>query len=206
VSAASAFVRDLLPRALATTKAAFAEELASTMVLIVTLPDESGALATGLLQAFGGPHAAMRPTRDALFFATRTRMAEAQAARAPGMTLTPPTLAARLARGSHAIAPLRRRLETGRPHSDRIAVGRARNNDVVLRDDSISKFHAWFESDDQGGLYLADARSKNGTQLNGQPLTGADMEQVGVGDELTFGSVSTLLSSVDLLWEALRLR
>lgn len=176
------------------------------MVLVVTLPDENGSLATGLLQAFGGPHAAMRPTRDALFFATRTRMAEAEAVRAPGASLTPSSLAARLGAGLHAIAPLRRRLETGRPHSDRIAVGRARNNDVVLRDDSISKFHAWFESDDQGGLYVADARSKNGTKLNGQPLTGADMEKIGIGDELIFGSVATILSSVDLLWEALRLR
>jgi len=52
---------------------------------------------------------------------------------------------------------------TGRSPFPRIVtVGRTKNNDIVLADISISKFHAFFKEED-GGLYLTDGESRNGT-------------------------------------------
>src|SRR5262249_35799649 len=50
-----------------------------------------------------------------------------------------------------------------------ITVGRTANNDVVVPDISVSKFHAFFRTVD-GVLTLADAGSKNGTEVGGQAL------------------------------------
>jgi hypothetical protein len=58
---------------------------------------------------------------------------------------------------------------TGRSPFPRIVtVGRTKNNDIVLADISISKFHAFFK-EEGGGLYLADGESRNGTFVDGQP-------------------------------------
>jgi hypothetical protein len=57
---------------------------------------------------------------------------------------------------------------TGRSPFPRIVtVGRTKNNDVVLADVSISKFHAFFK--EEGGTYfLADGESRNGTFVDGE--------------------------------------
>jgi hypothetical protein len=55
---------------------------------------------------------------------------------------------------------------TGRcPFPSMIAIGRAANNDVVLLDISISKFHAYFKEVEGGGFTLQDAGSRNGTYV-----------------------------------------
>ena len=46
-----------------------------------------------------------------------------------------------------------------------ITVGRARNNDIVVPDALVSKFHAFFRQLDDGEWGLADAGSANGTKL-----------------------------------------
>jgi len=73
------------------------------------------------------------------------------------------------------------------PYSDRISIGRARNCDIVLRDASVSKLHAHFVVDTNGGVSLVDQGSRNGITLNGRPLKGS--VQLASGDELVFGSV-----------------
>ncbi len=57
---------------------------------------------------------------------------------------------------------------TGRSPFPRIVtVGRTKNNDIVMADISISKFHAFFK--EEGGQYfLADAESRNGTFVDGE--------------------------------------
>lgn len=86
-----------------------------------------------------------------------------------------------------------------------ITVGRARNNDVVVPDALVSKFHAFFRQLDDGDWGLADAGSANGTKLGdvelppkGQP------ERVKPGDKITFGGVAAF-RFVDAggLWAAL---
>ena len=78
------------------------------------------------------------------------------------------------------------------------AVGQTRNNDIVIRDVSVSKFHAFFEDDGQGGFLLQDARSTNGTFVNGKRVPrqgqGAPVP-VSSGDQIRFGDV--VLSFVD---------
>jgi hypothetical protein len=74
---------------------------------------------------------------------------------------------------------------TGRsPYSHFIAVGRTANNDVVLPDDSISKFHAFFKQDEERFI-LQDAGSKNGTFVDDELVLAA---QVGRPTELASGA------------------
>jgi pSer/pThr/pTyr-binding forkhead associated (FHA) protein len=53
-----------------------------------------------------------------------------------------------------------------------VTVGRTANNDLVLDDVSVSRFHAWFQRENSTGEWsLVDAGSKNGTLVGGQRLT-----------------------------------
>ena len=72
------------------------------------------------------------------------------------------------------------------------SVGQTRNNDVVVRDVSVSKFHAFFQDAEDGGFLLQDARSTNGTFVNGLrvPRQGqGDPVRVQSGDQVRFGAV-----------------
>jgi len=62
--------------------------------------------------------------------------------------------------GALRVYPVR---HTGRSPFPRIVtVGRTKNNDIVLADISISKFHAFFK-EEGGQFFLADGKSRNGT-------------------------------------------
>ena len=100
------------------------------------------------------------------------------------------------------IVPIRKRRGIGKPFAHRISVGRARNNDIVLRHSSVSKFHAWFEIGGHGEMRVADARSSNGTLLNDDSL-GRELAIATEGDIIKFGSIVTTLCSAPTLWEAL---
>ncbi len=73
------------------------------------------------------------------------------------------------------------------PWQERISIGRARNNDIVLGDSSVSKLHAHFKRTKTGDYFVADAGSRNGTRLNDQPLEPNTAAPVKLGDTLTFG-------------------
>ncbi len=63
------------------------------------------------------------------------------------------------------IYPIR---NTGRSPFPRIVtLGRTKNNDIVLADVSISKFHAFFK-EEGGQVFLADGESRNGTFVEGE--------------------------------------
>lgn len=51
-----------------------------------------------------------------------------------------------------------------------VAVGRTENNDIVLADNSVSRFHAWFQKDRNGQWSLTDADSTGGTFVGGNRL------------------------------------
>ena len=108
-----------------------------------------------------------------------------------------------LVRHPYFVVPLRKRGGDG-TYSERISIGRARNKDIVLRDRSVSKFHAWFEMDDEGRFYAADAGSKNGTRINREQVVPRELVQVHAGDRIRLGSVETILCPPDLLWGAVR--
>jgi hypothetical protein len=50
-----------------------------------------------------------------------------------------------------------------------VTVGRTENNDIAVNDDSMSRFHAFFQHKHE--WRLTDADSKNGTYINGNKLT-----------------------------------
>jgi hypothetical protein len=71
-----------------------------------------------------------------------------------------------------------------------ITVGRTGNNDVVLDDGSVSRFHAWFaRPEGQEGFLLTDAGSKNGSWVGGVRLTPRQAVSVKDGVRLRFGQV-----------------
>jgi pSer/pThr/pTyr-binding forkhead associated (FHA) protein len=51
-----------------------------------------------------------------------------------------------------------------------VTIGHAENNDVVLRHQQVSRFHAYVQEANRR-RYLVDANSRNGTSVNGQRLT-----------------------------------
>ncbi len=66
-----------------------------------------------------------------------------------------------------AIHPLLKK--AGASFPDRITIGRTANNDLTIADHSISRLHAYLRL--QGtGWNVADAGSKNGSWLRGEPL------------------------------------
>jgi len=90
----------------------------------------------------------------------------------------------------------------GNPYPERIALGRARNCDIVLRDRSVSKLHAHFRVESQGML-LVDLESSNGTYINGQLLKPNQPSPVLIGDSLHFGKVRTELLDAHELFKRL---
>lgn len=107
----------------------------------------------------------------------------------------------RLARTDLLVLPLRKRAAADRPFPNRVSVGRAGNSDLVLRDDSISRFHGYFATAEAGGFSLVDARSKNGTFLNGAPLTPLEPAVLRAGDEVRFGDVAATLCLPETFWD-----
>lgn len=83
----------------------------------------------------------------------------------------------------------------------RISVGRTRNHDVVLRHPSVSKFHAWFDVDEEQRLFLADAGSRNQTFLNGQAVSAR--VPVPPGSVIRFGSVEAHAYQTEALWASM---
>jgi len=63
-------------------------------------------------------------------------------------------------------------------------IGRNPNNDIVLPDRRVSGFHARIERDPAGRYVLTDSGSTNGTRLNGQPVTTAELRD---GDVIQLG-------------------
>ena len=125
-------------------------------------------------------------------------LAQKQAAVEPRIALR-----RRLEKDDYFAVPLHKREDSDAMSMDRISVGRAHNKDIVLRHSSISKFHAWFEIDEAHAVYVADAGSTNGTQVNGSALKSKATTALVPGDAIQFGAIETVLCSADVLWSCL---
>jgi FHA domain len=87
-----------------------------------------------------------------------------------------------------------------------ITVGRTKNNDVVLADPRVSKFHAYFRVHD-GAWELADAGSVNGTRIGDLVLAPKGSPQpVHFGDRITFGELALTFLDPTTAWQTLRTR
>lgn len=78
-----------------------------------------------------------------------------------------------------------------------ITVGRTENNDLVMDDNSVSRFHAYFQKDSKGRWTLVDAESKNGTVADGLRLKGSAPVELKSGSRIRFGSVDVRFLSPD---------
>jgi hypothetical protein len=187
---------------------AFADALGAP-VLLVRVDEPDGEVARALAEVPPSAGARLVPTAigfdtvsEGAASSTEARVAGARLVRAP---FTAAQAQVRLIRAVHFAAPLRKREKAGKkPFTERISVGRARNNDLVLRHGSVSKFHAWFRCDEEGTFYVGDAGSRNGTLVNGEPLVGSAPVSLFSGDVLQFGSVEAVFCPAELLWEAIR--
>lgn len=110
---------------------------------------------------------------------------------APAPTSAPP---ARLVR------PIKKSLTT---FPSMISVGRTLNNDIVIEDVRVSKFHALFRIRDQG-FELEDAGSVNGTRLNSEPVHKGSPRVVRSGDRIAFGALELQIFDSAAAWAALR--
>jgi len=68
--------------------------------------------------------------------------------------------------------------------SDRLTLGRAAGNDVVINDSNLSREHAVIENI-RGSIKIQDSNSRNGTLLNGNPIIAA--VEVFDGDVVNLG-------------------
>ena len=90
------------------------------------------------------------------------------------------------------------------PFPDMITVGRTPNNDIVLRDSTVSRLHAFFKH--RGDRWeVADGGSKNGTSLDGHPLSPRREKPIGSGQIVKIGDLELTFYTADDLFKLLSL-
>lgn len=90
------------------------------------------------------------------------------------------------------------------PFGHMVTVGRANNNDVVIKNKRVSKFHAYFRQLGESWS-LFDANSSNGTFLNGIKLAPERARPLKKGDRIGFGKeITTVFLLPAALFELLR--
>jgi pSer/pThr/pTyr-binding forkhead associated (FHA) protein len=83
-----------------------------------------------------------------------------------------------------------------------ITLGRTHNNDIVIDDVQVSKFHAYFKLEGDR-IELTDAGSSNGTLVNGTALEPKTTCVVSPGDLLVFGPLEFVLLQPAECWQRL---
>lgn len=108
-----------------------------------------------------------------------------------------------LSEGPHFVAPLKKHIRSGPSFPERITVGRALNQDLVIEHPSISKIQAWFEIDDRGVFFLSDAGSTNGTAVNSRAISPRRRFKLNAGDNIRFASVEAIFCRPEVLWDVM---
>lgn len=121
-------------------------------------------------------------------------------------TLVAPVLGQR--RGPRAIEVYPLAKKPGASFADMITIGRTPNNDVVLRDVTVSRFHAYFRHRvDPHGVdrwLVADAGSRNGSELGGKPLEARREREVASGAPVRIGDLELTFFVASELFDVLR--
>ena len=93
-------------------------------------------------------------------------------------------------------------VKTGRnTFKDMVTVGRASNNDLVISNGSVSKFHAFFRKDPVAERFkVFDAGSSYGTRVNNETVPPNQGMQVASSDTVVFAKIvpATFFASADL--------
>jgi hypothetical protein len=181
-------------------KTTFVSFFADTLLLGVRIIGEDE-----LFGGLAGASAKQRGVTSPQSMSFRTEHVVHSASAASESAAQLPALRRLLLAGPHFVTPLQKRPEADTLSADRITIGRARNKDVVLRHGSVSKFHAWFELDARGRLFIADSGSRNGTRINGALISPRALTQVSAGTKIDFASVEAFLSNPVALWDVVNL-
>ncbi len=99
-------------------------------------------------------------------------------------------------RSKSLVLPMRKRLET---FPSMISLGRTANNDLVVDDAQISKFHASFRFRD-GELEVEDAGSANGTFIGRAKLVKGVPRLLRRGETIHFGTLAFDLYDPGAAW------
>lgn len=105
--------------------------------------------------------------------------------------------------GQYEVYPLVKK--PGAPFADMITVGRTANNDVVLRDITVSRFHAFFRRRNNG-WFVCDAGSKNGTFMHDAQLKPRKENPLTSGDDIRLGDIVTTFYTAENLFDVLSSR
>lgn len=192
----------LLQEIVHTSQAAFVEAHGDYHYLAVSIAGDLPELLEGLELSSGE----MKPARPLSVMAFKTG---AGSRRAIPSSLRPSTLARpaeALASGRYHVVEIGKRGDLEAAFPERISIGRAVNKDIVLRHESISKFHGWFEVDTAMSLYVVDAGSTNHTVVRSHQLAARAREPVPPGTPIRFGSIDTLVVDAESLWNAFHAR
>ena len=189
--------REIAARARAATQEVFVREM-DGWLLLVRVDDAAGEIAQVLQRGALGERTALIPS---IGFRTTMRIGDEPPVRRP-VPFGPKQLELRLVTGPFVAVPLHKRAGSGKDFIERVTVGRATNNDIVIRDDSVSKTHAWFARGDEGHVYVADSGSRNKTLLNGVVIPLQSPEEANSGDAIRFGAVEAVLCSATTFWQA----
>jgi len=184
----------------------FLELYKETLLLVVRLREGDKELAAGLRVTALREEASVPVEPVAGATASRTQhCTEEDIKKALAKSLRPPGdrgLVARLAQDRHYGVALRKRITAEDLHPHRISVGREPNKDIVLRHASVSKLHCWFEMDEDGAFYVADAGSTNSTLVNERTVRD-EPTRIEPGDLVRFGLVDAMVCSPRELWTVL---
>ncbi len=151
-------------------------------------------------------HCAVVPAGDRVMESAGDRVGEQAAGRVEGQVppaAPPPALAGPQHAAPRPVAhvPPQRQSSNRLPSAvlampaTRLRIGRAADNDVVVADLSVSRYHAELRRTPRGGFEIVDLDSHNGTYLNGQRVTMAPVTEtdlIGVGPA-TFRRVGSQL-------------
>lgn len=77
----------------------------------------------------------------------------------------------------------------GNPYPDRVSVGRSRNCDIVIREDTVSKLHGLMSVISPSAADYVDQESANGTEINGARVAPKQAVRIKAGDRISVGSV-----------------
>ena len=103
-----------------------------------------------------------------------------------------------LAPGDGAVEVFPLMKKAGASFPDRITIGRTSNNDITIVDHSVSRLHAYVRKTDKGWV-VADAGSKNGSWLRGEPLDARKEKLLTSREILRFGDIElTFYVATDL--------
>jgi hypothetical protein len=214
----------LLARAAADGRTGMMEELGAEHALLVKLERPNSELEIGLALTFAGTtwrHAAQAGGAPPLRFETQSSSVTDLVARRgiarPESRKPPPRgapeepaydfsrTAFKLVYEPCFVMPIRKQRRGARVLGEQITIGRARNHDIVLRDASVSKFHAFFDITEKGELWLRDAGSKNHTTVEGTRIGEGGLRPKS-GDVVRFGTVDTVYVDADTLFRLLSRR